>query len=71
MFESLINILTPLGIDKSQVIYVGDAITDHSAALAAGLGFVGFCGDPEIGNPFAEVGARVVSDLRQLSKEEL
>jgi phosphoglycolate phosphatase len=67
VFDPLIKVLTLHGIDKSEVIYVGDAITDHSAALAAGLSFIGFYADPDINNPFTGLNIRVVSDLRRLS----
>jgi len=66
VFEPLLKALEKSGIKPAEVVYVGDAITDFSAASAAGIPFVGYRGDPDRGNPFAALPIRVLSDLREL-----
>jgi HAD superfamily hydrolase (TIGR01549 family) len=66
VFEPLLKALEKSGIKPAEVVYVGDAITDFSAASAAGIPFVGYRGGPNRENPFAALPIRVVSDLREL-----
>lgn len=66
VFDPLLAILGQRGIARGESLYVGDAVTDLSAAAGADIPFVGYRGDPSGENPFTAHPVRVVFDLREL-----
>ena len=51
---------------QSQVVYVGDALSDYEAATENGIHFVGRLSDRNI-NPFESVNVKyIISDLKNL-----
>lgn len=53
------------GLEPSQCLFVGDAMTDYHAARDTGLTFIGRVGQGHV-NPFPE-GTTIITDLTQLS----
>lgn len=58
-------LLSRHGLSADAAVFVGDSMTDHDAALATGLAFVGRVSDGEP-SPFPD-GTRVVADLTRLT----
>ena len=67
VFEPILATFAKKGIRVSEVIYVGDCINDFTAALGAGLHFVGICRGTNSLEEFERVGANFIGDLAQLS----
>lgn len=66
VFDPALARLAELGISRSEVLYVGDALIDHEAAVQAGIQFLGvttgFVGIEQ----FQEVGALAITRLGEL-----
>ena len=59
------SILQENGYNSSEVIFIGDSITDLNGAQDAGIGFIGRVADS--GNdPFAGMGVKAIKDLNDL-----
>jgi beta-phosphoglucomutase-like phosphatase (HAD superfamily) len=58
------SLLADHSLDPARVLLVGDSLTDHTAAAATGVAFIGRVA-PGADNPFPP-GTRVISDLTRL-----
>ncbi len=59
------EILREHGLEASAVVLVGDATTDHRAAVENGVGFVGRVAEGEA-NPFTDPSVPIVQDMAEL-----
>jgi len=59
------EILNRFGYDATQCLFIGDAMTDHDAALATNVPFIGRVGEGRH-NPFPE-GTRIIRDMTELN----
>lgn len=66
VFDLIYSKLPDDKIVRSEVVYVGDAITDMMAAKGAGLQFVGVVGRTTPRNAFENNDIQVIKDLSQL-----
>lgn len=66
VFDPALAHLAELGIRRSAVLYVGDALMDHEAAVHAGIQFVGVATGFMSIEQFQEVGASAIARLGEL-----
>jgi HAD superfamily hydrolase (TIGR01549 family) len=66
VFEPALAWLGKLGIEPSEVVYVGDGLHDMEAALAAGFEFIGIATGLVTQDEFKANGATAISKLRDL-----
>jgi phosphoglycolate phosphatase-like HAD superfamily hydrolase len=66
VFDPALGRLAELGIGQSEVLYVGDALMDHEAAVSAGLQFMGVATGFVSIEQFQEVGAPAIARLDEL-----
>jgi phosphoglycolate phosphatase-like HAD superfamily hydrolase len=66
VFDPALARLATLGISRSEVQYVGDALMDHQAAVNAGIQFVGVATGFVSLEQFHEVGALAIARLGEL-----
>src|SRR5262245_24235031 len=66
VFDPALACLTGRGIRPSEVLYVGDALMDHEAAVHAGIRFVGVATGFVSIEQFQEAGASVIARLGEL-----
>jgi phosphoglycolate phosphatase len=66
VFTPALSTLASHGIEPSQVLYVGDALTDFYAATGAGLHFIGVTTGFVTAGDFASAGAKYVKSLSSL-----
>lgn len=66
VFEPIFRKLAEKGIDKNEIIYVGDAITDFFAARDAGLKFYAVANAITSKEKFEKVSASVLGDIKEL-----
>lgn len=66
VFDPALARLAVLGISRSEVLYVGDALIDHEAAVPAGIQFVGVATGFVGIERFQAVGASAVTRLGEL-----
>ncbi len=66
VFEPVLAFLKAKGIDKSEMIYVGDVIDDFLAANGAGLGFYGISGRGVSAEQWQEAGAKTIAEIGEL-----
>lgn len=59
-FEPGLEVLKTMGINREEVVYVGDLVMDHHAASNAGLWFIGVTSGLASAADFHESGAHVV-----------
>jgi phosphoglycolate phosphatase-like HAD superfamily hydrolase len=67
VFDPALERLAELGIRRSEVLYVGDALMDHEAAVQAGIQFVGVTTGFVSIEQFQEVGVPVIARLGELA----
>jgi HAD superfamily hydrolase (TIGR01549 family) len=66
VFDPALARLAELGISRSEVLYVGDALMDHEAAVRAGIQFVGVATGFVSTEQFQGAGAPVITRLGDL-----
>ena len=66
VFEPIFRKLAEEGIDKNEIIYVGDALTDFFAARDAGLKFYGVANAITTKEKFEKASAHVLEDIKEL-----
>ena len=60
------NIIKGEGVEKDEVVYVGDAISDYEDAKKAGVPFIARLNNEDEKNPFAEFDVPVIRDFNDL-----
>lgn len=68
VFDFALNKLKKEDIKNSEILYVGDRVTDYKAAKDAGLHFYGIAGRTTCKDEFEKNGASTIKDLRELLK---
>lgn len=71
VFEPSIEWLDTYGIERDEVTYIGDALSDFEAAKAVGFNFIGVEQGIVTHEQFQEAGAFSVSSLSKIIKERL
>jgi phosphoglycolate phosphatase-like HAD superfamily hydrolase len=66
VFHPALARLAELGIQRSEVLYVGDALMDHEAAVHAGIRFVGVATGFVSIEQFQDAGASAIARLGEL-----
>lgn len=66
VFDPALVRLAELGIRRAEVLYVGDALMDHEAAVHAGIRFLGVATGFVSTEQFQEAGAPVIARLGEL-----
>jgi len=61
------SILQENGYNSSEVIFIGDSITDLNGAQDAGIGFIGRVADSR-NDPFTGMGVKAIKDLNNLEE---
>lgn len=68
VFDYLTNKLKLKGINKSEILYVGDHLTDFFAAQGAGFQFYGFTDRTTTKDQFIQAGAKTLNNISDLLK---
>jgi phosphoglycolate phosphatase-like HAD superfamily hydrolase len=63
--EILNRIVSENRLEKAEMVFVGDTMTDFHAAMESGVKFIGIA--PDSGSPFP-ISAKVLRDLRRLAE---
>ncbi len=66
VFEPIFQKLAEKGIDKNEIVYVGDALTDFFAARDAGLTFYAVANAVTTKEKFEKEGAHVLGNIKEL-----
>lgn len=67
VFEPVFKKLSDKGINKSEIVYVGDLMRDYNAAIGAGIGFVGITHGMQLKKDYFEkAGATYVDNFEEL-----
>ncbi len=72
VFEPAVQILAQRGIERHEIVYVGDSRQDHTASTGAGLRFIGLSHNEESRQLFQDLGAQQAhnfSELRRMLEE--
>jgi len=63
--EILNRIVAENRLEKAEMVFVGDTLTDFHAAMESGVKFIGIA--PDSSSPFP-ISAKVLPDLRRLAE---
>lgn len=66
--EIITQILNDHMLEKDEIIFVGDAMTDYNSAKKAGVPFIARINDNVPDNPFLEMDVKSVNDLDELNR---
>lgn len=67
VFNPIIKYLESLGTNSTEILYIGDMITDYQAASGAGLQFLGFANRTTTKAEFDEFGASTIESITDLN----
>lgn len=68
VFDPAVSFLRERGITADEIVYVGDSRQDHTAAVGAGLRFVGMSHNEESRDLFQSLGAVQAGSFRELTQ---
>jgi HAD superfamily hydrolase (TIGR01549 family) len=66
VFNPALELLGQKGLDRHEILYVGDSLRDWRAAQGAGLHFLGLAGNTTPSQAFRQEGAAVIDSLAEL-----